>query len=194
MKTSPKLAAFLQDEFESMVKASERLEEQRKEYRKDKARKKVAIRRAADQAKERERKQLEYSKLVGKITAEEFEGLNKSLPHGYEQQKRQKLKDLPKDPIMETKAHLDFNNFVWMFYYLSKKENPSAKQADILRAIEQFLKDKDYRMISGRLYDANDIARVIKEFKKNVALSKTNSLIDHSFESYQRPGDTNPPF
>jgi hypothetical protein len=194
MKTSPKLAAFLQDEFESMVRASEHLEEQRKEYRKGKARKTTAIRRAAHQAEEQERKQLEYSKLVGKITAEQLEQLKKSLSRGYEQQMRQKLKDLPKDPIMETKAHLDFKNFVWMFYYLSKKENPSAKRADVLREIEDFLKDRDYAMKSGRPYDANDMGRIINEFEKNDALRKINSLIDHSFESYQRPGDTNPPF
>ncbi len=106
---------------------------------------------------------------------------------------RQKLKDLPKDPIMETKARLDFNNFAWMFYYLLKKENPSAKRADVFREIEHFLKDRDYAMKSRRPYDANDIGRIIYEFKKNAALSKTNSLIDHSFESYQRPGDRNPP-
>lgn len=194
MKISPKLAAFLQDEFESMVRASEHLEEQREEYRKGKARKKMAIRRAAHQAEEQERKQLEYSRLVGKITAEQLEQLKKSLSRGYEQQMRQKLKDLPKDPIMETNAHLSFNNFAWTYYYLLKKENPSAKQADVFRKIEDFLKDRGYAMKSGRPYDANDIGRIINVFKKRAAPSKVNSWIHHSFESYQRPGDRNPPF
>jgi len=167
---SDKLAAFIEKEFQLMLKFQKELKEQREVIRPELRRK-----------EQRESKRI---KRKGGIVEKET---SKSAI----------------EIALKGKAHLDFNNFIYMCDYLLQKENQEAirleicHRKDIHHWISDFLNQMGYKKDNGKPYTNSDIKRVInyqfEDYSKDIygqpnydksLKEHFGALIDHMYEDF----------
>lgn len=125
--------------------------------------------------------------LREKMPDEYYQSIKASIMAEYERD--------PKQRGPKTKATTDLNNFLYICYYLIKKENLEAKDIKLYRWIKEYLKDKDYRMKDKKsFYDTDAIKTRMQYYKKlqkeNPATIKAiNSYIDDVYNRFVPPSD-----
>jgi hypothetical protein len=172
MEISKKLSAYIEYKFLRMIKGSNDLKEERKDYRK----------RQPTINKRRIREQNRHLEALSKIRG--YIDMDKDTYQLIENKIKLKHKSILKkegnsrqNPL-KSKATLDLNNFIYTCYYLIRKQFPEV-ETEIYKWIEEYLKNKNYKMQDENFYDADAIKGRINNFKKSN--HHVNSIIDDSY-------------
>jgi len=173
---SKKLLAFIEKEFQLMIRYEGELNADRNAHRRDLERKEqtesVRIKR--------------HGGNIGEENPNPFSTVWKTMD--------------VKDIVLKGKAKLDFNNFVYMCDYFLRKENQEAVELekvhrkDVHDWISRFLTSKGYRKKNGKengkTYTSNDIRRIINtqfESHSQQEIKYVSDLFKHMFEDFCNP-------
>ena len=145
LKISEELLAFIIYEFPRMDTNSKNLEQDRRDYRKQKDIDRKKPQRQRD-------KELKALSIVRQYLSEKcYNHVVNEIEQSYENGLKilaritRKEGDSKQNPL-KSKSTLDDNNFLYACYRYIKKENPLSKEIDIHKWIEKFLEEKEYKI------------------------------------------------
>ena len=156
MKLSHTLKLFIDDRFTQWM-APGALEEERAEDReKRETEQKTVKRQKANDLRH-------LSKLRECLTEKQYQSLKQRIEDKYTRALTEKTGGT-QGPLKSC-ASEDFNNFLCCCFCMIKKES-QAQDAKIYVWLEEFLKDKDYRMNPNKHYDSDSIRQQIQYHHK----------------------------
>jgi hypothetical protein len=176
IELSNELKGYLENEFKSMKKNEIQLKEERKKFRQKIKHNKLKRHR------EKSRKIKNLEEVQRYFPNEQVNNAKNKIINEINQEliKEGTVKQNP----LKGKATLDFNNFLATCYYLIRKETETT-DADIYKWLESFLKESNYFMSNGMLYDTDSIKGRIRTHFKNSDIK--NDLISFIEYCYQNP-------
>lgn len=166
---SEKLSAFIEKQFQSMLRDKEELKEDREAGRRDLKRKE-------------QREFMRIKRKHGDIERENPNPFSSVL-------KAMSMREI----ALKGKGNPDFNNFVYMCDYFLQRENQEAlglgkcHRKDIHGWISRFLTSKEYRKKNRKTYTSNDVRGIInKQFESHLLqeIKYLWSLFEHMFEDF----------
>ncbi len=185
LKISEELLAFIIYEFPRMDTNSKNLEQDRRDYRKQKDIDRKKPQRQRD-------KELKALSIVRQYLSEKcYNHVVNEIEQSYENglkilaRNTRKEGDSKQNPL-KSKSTSDLNNFLYACYRHISKENPQSKDMDIYKWIAEFLEQKEYRIKGKTVCDYDIIKERIHAYKtmhSDLKLS-FDTLIDDSYQRF----------
>lgn len=180
----PKLIAFIEYQFVSLLNAEKRDAEERKKHiaTKDRDRKEI------ENKTESSIKKIDSLFKDGFVDETCLDKIKASIL-AYPDREKAKLNKLyiedGKD-LLEGKEHGQFNNFIFLCWYLIIKEDPPPNLVDIYKWISDFLVSKKYKKKSNNEYNVKDIQQIIKVYKEKISSSPSYlpSYIEYIYSEF----------
>jgi len=156
MRLSHTLKLFIDDRFTQWITLNTLRKERAEDREKRKSEQKIR-----ERQKSRDLRHL--SKLRESLTEKQYQSLRQQIEDKY---RRILIKEgtSTQNPLKSC-ASEDFNNFLCCCFYMIKKET-QVEDAKIYVWLEQFLKDKNYKMSPKKHYDSDSIGQRIQYHHK----------------------------